>query len=241
MDENKRESFVFRKSFYEPIKILSTNDRGILIDAICNYAFDDIEPENLSPVLKMAFGFIISTIERDNAKYQSVIERNTRNGRSGGRPKNPLVLKESEEPKEPTGLLTNPPESEEPKEPKKAECDCVCVSDCDCVSVSDSHCEREKENSSPFDFFLTQNEIFNRTGSEFLNSDMWFDTKAMQLGSTRIQIHESSKEFILDLRDRDMLEGKTLIDLRSHFVSWFKKHQPKAINGSSFIPKASDR
>lgn len=234
METSKRESFVFRRSFYEPIRDLNDEDRGILVGAICNYAFDDAVP-TLSPVLKMAFNFIIATIDRDIAKYQSVIERNQKNGRGGGRPKNPTGSEEKDEPKKPTGFLTNPPESEEPK---KAYTICEC--DSNTISDSDSNSECDSENSLAT-IFLKSNSIAEKSAFEFMGSQMWFETKAMQLCSTRNQINESAKEFVLDLRDRDMLEGKTLIDLRSHFVSWFKKHQPKALNGSSFIPKASDR
>ena len=45
----------------------------------------------------------------------------------------------------------------------------------------------------------------------------------MQLSSETKILSEKAKEFIIDLRDREMIEGKTLIDLRSHFVSWFKR------------------
>jgi len=110
------------------------------------------------------------------------------------------------------------------------------------IKVDQKEREIKEENThSPHHYFLNQNEIFNQTNFEFLSSEKWFNVKAMQLGSSLILINDSSKKFILDLRDRDMLEGKTLIDLRSHFVSWFKKHQLKLVNGSTFIPNASTR
>ena len=95
----KRDSFVFRRSFYEPVRNMSSNeDKGILLDAIYDYAMNGIQPENLPPMLQMAFGFISSNIDRDLDKYQAVIDRNKQNGMKGGRPKNP------EEPKKPSGL-----------------------------------------------------------------------------------------------------------------------------------------
>ena len=102
--------------------------------------------------------------------------------------------------------------------------------------------EIEREGNSPFDFFLKENEIFNQTNSEFLNSDMWFDTKAMQLCSKPQEIRQFSKDFIIDLRDRDMLEGKELNELRAHFVSWFKKKVPSKTNGSTiYVPILENR
>ena len=120
--ETKRDSFIFRRSFFEPVRKLSNEDKGILFEAVNIYALDNIYPENLSPMLLMAFTFIISTIDRDRAKYQSVVERNQQNGRKGGRP-----INNPAKPKKPNGLINNP---NNPKEPKKP------VSDSYSVSVS---------------------------------------------------------------------------------------------------------
>lgn len=79
------------------------------------------------------------------------------------------------------------------------------------------------ESLSTFELFLKEEKIFNFENLEFLNSAMWFESKAMQLSSETDILTGKAKEFLIDVRDRDMLEGKTLIDLRSHFVSWYKK------------------
>ncbi len=85
--------------------------------------------------------------------------------------------------------------------------------------------EIEKEKFYPIDFknFLKLENIKNSECLEFLSSEMWFESKSMQLSSETKILSEKAKEFIIDLRDREMIEGKTLIDLRSHFVSWFKR------------------
>lgn len=103
--------------------------------------------------------------------------------------------------------------------------------------------EIEIENDSPFDFFLKQNEIFNKVNSEFLGSEEWFNVKAMQLHTNPQHITVSAKEFILDLRDRDLLVGKDLVNLRSHFISWFKKRPVKQMNGSAskYVPDVNNR
>ncbi len=86
---------------------------------------------------------------------------------------------------------------------------------------------RDIGNNSPsfLETFLIDNEILDPETKEFITSQMWFETKAMQLGCEISEISEKAKDFLIDVRDRDLLEGKTLIDLRSHFVSWFKKKQ----------------
>ncbi|HZK68109.1 MAG TPA: hypothetical protein VFC36_00775, partial [Paludibacter sp.] len=78
------------------------------------------------------------------------------------------------------------------------------------------------ENHSPFELFLLENQIENNDALEFLSSEMWFESKAMQLKSQTDILIEKAKDFLVDIRHRDQIEGKQLPDLRSHFVSWFK-------------------
>lgn len=75
----KRDSFIIYRSFYEPVKELTKEDKGVLFDAIRNYALDKVDPIELSPMLKMAFSFISDTIDRDSEKYQNIVERNRAN------------------------------------------------------------------------------------------------------------------------------------------------------------------
>jgi hypothetical protein len=93
--------------------------------------------------------------------------------------------------------------------------------------------ENENENEIEIDknypsltvnSFLKLESINNPSANDFLNAQMWFETKAMQLGEPNAEtIIKSAKDFLIDIRDRDLIEGKNLIDLRSHFISWFKK------------------
>ena len=85
--------------------------------------------------------------------------------------------------------------------------------------------EIERENFYAIDFknFLKIENIKNSESLEFLSSEAWFEAKAMQLQSDTNILVEKAKEFLTDLRDRDMIEGKNLTDLKIHFVSWFKK------------------
>ena len=70
---------------------------------------------------------------------------------------------------------------------------------------------------------------------EFLNSGEWLNTKAMQLGCRPDEITTYAQSFLIDIRDRDHLEGRDLNDLRSHFISWFKIKKEK--NGTAVIKK----
>lgn len=102
---SQNKSFILYQEYQKNISILTQNQKGDLLDAIFSYN-EGIEIE-LDPIVKMAFSFIKSDLNRNKAKYQNIIERNKINGASGGRPKNP------EKPKEPSGLFGNP---EKPKE-----------------------------------------------------------------------------------------------------------------------------
>jgi hypothetical protein len=102
---SQNKSFILYQEYQKNISILTQNQKGDLLDAIFSYN-DGIEIE-LDPIVKMAFSFIKSDLDRNKAKYQNIIERNKINGASGGRPKNP------EKPKEPSGLFGNP---EKPRE-----------------------------------------------------------------------------------------------------------------------------
>jgi hypothetical protein len=103
-----RESFILYKSFYLPIKGLSIEEKGTILDAIFQYHIDGKICE-LSPVCQMAFNFMRSQFERDDEKYQIVVERNRANGAKGGRSKtNP------DAPKEPSGFIGNPENPDTP-------------------------------------------------------------------------------------------------------------------------------
>jgi hypothetical protein len=75
--------------------------------------------------MQMAITPFLNQFERDNEKYENIVERNRGNGFKGGRPKNP------KEPKKPNGLITNPPPT------KKADSDSDSGNDSDNGSGND--------------------------------------------------------------------------------------------------------
>jgi hypothetical protein len=58
-----KDSFVFYQSFCDSTEHLSDEDYGKLMRAIHKYGIHGIEPENLSPVLMMAFGLMKPQID----------------------------------------------------------------------------------------------------------------------------------------------------------------------------------
>jgi len=73
-----RESFLLYKSFYEPIKSLSLEAKGALLEAIYEYQVSGVEPPNTSPAY-MAFLFFKNQFRLDDIKYNETCEANKKN------------------------------------------------------------------------------------------------------------------------------------------------------------------
>ena len=74
-----RDSFIFYRSFFETIQKLNKRDRLSLVEAICNYALNDIEPECLTGTGDAVFTLLKPQLDANTRKYE--------NGLKGGRPK----------------------------------------------------------------------------------------------------------------------------------------------------------
>lgn len=118
-----KESFLLYHGYYEPIKNLSFEDKGMLFDAIFQYSMHRNEPSNTSRIF-MAFQFFKNQIDQDCKKYEKIVERNQKNGKKGGRPES------EDQPKNPVGSL----------EAKKADTVTVTVTD----TVTDTETETDK-------------------------------------------------------------------------------------------------
>lgn len=59
----KRKAFTFRTVWFEAMRNLSDNTRLALMDAICRYASEGIEPTDLEPVAQAAFVLIRAEID----------------------------------------------------------------------------------------------------------------------------------------------------------------------------------
>ena len=74
---NVKNSFVLYNSFYEPIRDLTLEEKGKLLDAFFQYQINDEIPE-LSPAVKMAFGFIKPHFDRDLEKWENIKKKRDR-------------------------------------------------------------------------------------------------------------------------------------------------------------------
>lgn len=87
MDKKERKSFILYCNFENQFKLLSMEERGILISAIFEYARERDVSAELPPLVNMAFSLIKDTMDRDYEEYVKKCEINAINGRKGGRPR----------------------------------------------------------------------------------------------------------------------------------------------------------
>ena len=123
MAENKK-SFVAYCDWQETFEELSDEEAGKLVKHLFNYVNDN-NPETSDKLTKMCFIPIKQSLKRDLKKYEGYIEKQSVNGKKGGRPKNPTLSE-----------ITQP----FIEKPKKA--DSVSVSDS--VSVTKSNIDSNK-------------------------------------------------------------------------------------------------
>jgi len=107
--KSERPSFLIYKSFFEPIKILSYENKGKLFEAIFEYQINGkLEAE---PQIQMAFAFFKNQFELDQKKWEKKIVAQIDNGKKGGRPINSSEITLDEKPKKPNqthGFFKNP-------------------------------------------------------------------------------------------------------------------------------------
>lgn len=83
MDKN---SFLMYLDYEEQFNLLSDEQIGQLMRAIIQYEKTQEIPV-LEGMLKMAFSFIKTQLDRDREKYKAKCEKNKENGARGGRPR----------------------------------------------------------------------------------------------------------------------------------------------------------
>jgi hypothetical protein len=106
-----RKSFILHLDSLEVLDDLSIEQKASLFDAIRDYNLG--KEVKLSGLMKAVFTPFKNQFNRDNDKYESIVERNSINGSKGGRPK-----KSKQNPKNPMGYLET---QQNPTKPKKAD------------------------------------------------------------------------------------------------------------------------
>ena len=81
-----KEGFVIYKSFYEPIKELSLEHKGLLLAAIFEYQLNK-NVIDLPAECRMAFKFFKNQFDLDDKKYSKTCEKRALAGSKGGKQK----------------------------------------------------------------------------------------------------------------------------------------------------------
>lgn len=88
-------SFLMYLDYEEQFELLTDEQLGQLMRAIMKYEKTNEIPQ-LDGILKMAFSFIKTQLDRDREKYQAKCEKNRENAKKGGRPKKANGLEKTE-------------------------------------------------------------------------------------------------------------------------------------------------
>lgn len=88
--DKKPKSFILYTDFESVLLHLSIKERGMLFTMIYSYVNrGTIEAHgSITPLVDMAFEIVRAQLDRDREKYEQKCQKNSENGRLGGRPSN---------------------------------------------------------------------------------------------------------------------------------------------------------
>lgn len=114
----KEQAFLFYQRWREQMKRLPDNERLLIYDAICDYAFENKE-SNLAYYLESILDNIRLTINENRAKQEAFIESRKANGKKGGRPRKSVETEQNLQ--KPSGFLGNLQKANETNNKNKKE------------------------------------------------------------------------------------------------------------------------
>lgn len=144
----KKKSFIIRLENIEQFNMLTDEQCGKLLKAMCRYV-DTGEVETFQDkIVSFAFSFLKGQIDRDTEKYEEMCTKNAENGKKGGRPRKSERF--SEKPKKSERFFSKPTkslcDSDSDSDP---ECDPEPETDPDSDSVCEPDCDTHaKENTA---------------------------------------------------------------------------------------------
>ena len=150
-----RDSFVMYRSFYDAVSELDDTDRLAVLDAICQYALDGIEPEQKGTVSGM-FKLIRPQIDANNKRYE--------NGRRGGTKPEPNPNQSVTKPEPNPNQTRTKPEPNHDQTEGKAEPNVKCnmLNDNDLKDKDQIHC--------PTDVSKIIDHLNLKTGAHYLST-----------------------------------------------------------------------
>ena len=192
MRKNMKKTFIMYSDQYQTIKLLSQEEKWELLDAIYQYNNWWIDFE-MSEKTKIVFSMMQTSFERNKEKYNSICDRNARNGAKWGRPR--------KNPKNPVGLLET---QRNPEKPKKADSDSDSDSDIDIDSDIDSGSSKEKTTPPPEVKYLSWRRSYKLINKkvkiqqhlmENIERDYWAKATVNYLEKLDLYIWKSGKSY----------------------------------------------
>lgn len=93
--DKKKDSFILYNEYYEMVKELPTDQKGLLLCAIFEYSTNGNEIE-LPAMARIIFKLIKKRMDYDTARYREICEARSAAGAQGGRPKKQVVIEETD-------------------------------------------------------------------------------------------------------------------------------------------------
>ena len=97
-----KDNFIIHLEYREQMNILTAEQKGMLLDALCDYAESGAEPSDLDSATQMLYVTMRQRMDRETDNYEKKVTRLKSNGAKGGRPK-----ANSEADKKPNGFSEN--------------------------------------------------------------------------------------------------------------------------------------
>lgn len=151
----KKDGFIFYKSFYDSINALDESMQLEVYKALAEYGLTGEMRDDLSPITKALLTAMIPTIDNANKRYVASVE----NGKKGGRPKkNKEVVQEIKENlEEPSHNLEKPKQNLKEPNPNPYVSVSVSVSDTDTLIKDKKIKEKDKtEEQAPRLNYITE-------------------------------------------------------------------------------------
>lgn len=151
----KKDGFIFYKSFYDSINALDESMQLEVYKALAEYGLTGEMRDDLSPITKALLTAMIPTIDNANKRYVASVE----NGKKGGRPKkNKEVVQEIKENlEEPSHNLEKPKQNLKEPNPNPNVSVSVSVSDTDTLIKDKKIKEKDKtEEQAPRLNYITE-------------------------------------------------------------------------------------
>lgn len=113
-----KEGFIMYKSFYEPIRELSTTHKGLLLSAIFEYQINK-KVLDLPVECRMAFKFFKNQFDLDEKKYAKICEKRAEAGRKSAERKLKEMLTNADKCQQKEQMLTKATDKDKEKDKEK--------------------------------------------------------------------------------------------------------------------------